>query len=72
MRHGGEGHLHSDVESRHIEGLEHDLSGIFAVLWRIERRFCLDKYTHCVSSAQQLAWRDTGKVNRKAALTKRK
>lgn len=54
MRHGGEGHLDSDVESRHIEGLKHDLSCIFAVLWRIERRLCLDKYTQCMSSAQQL------------------
>lgn len=52
--HGRETHLDSDVESRDVEGLEHDLSCIFAVLWCIERWLCLDKYTQCISSAQQL------------------
>lgn len=31
-------HLHGDVESWHIEGLEHDLGGVLSVLWCVEWR----------------------------------
>ena len=31
-------HLHGDVEPGHVEGLEHDFSGVLTVLRRVERR----------------------------------
>lgn len=33
--------LYSDIHARHVERLEHDFRGVFAVLWRIKRRFRL-------------------------------
>jgi len=37
---GGQGEhgLDGDVEARHVEGLEHDLGRVLAVLWGVERR----------------------------------
>ena len=34
-------HLHSDVQSRYVEGLEHDLGRVLSVFWCVQRRLCL-------------------------------
>lgn len=42
----GVSHLHCDIESRYVEGLEHDLSQVLSVLWSVEWRLGLRAQTH--------------------------
>lgn len=39
-------HLHSDVQPRYVEGLEHDLRCVLSVLWCVERRLRLQTHKY--------------------------